>query len=172
MKMTGKRIHTILIALACTLVAMAQPQRSNERDRFNPEEFKAHLEAHITRSAHLTTEESQKFFPLFYEMKEKQRQLQKEISDLKKDKMRHLGPGPFHRPPRNAEMKDNISDEEYAKTLMRIKKLNAEMAEVESEYYRKFCREISPKKVFAAMIAEDDFHRVMLSRFNQERKRK
>jgi hypothetical protein len=131
------------------------------------QEFKAHLEETITKFAKFTPEESQKFFPLYYEMKEKQHELQKQMFDLKKGKMKRAENG---RP--SFEPREDVSDEEYTKTILKIKKLNADMADLEAEYYKRMCKAITAKKVFAVMQAEDDFHRKMLSRFNQERNRK
>ena len=147
-------------------MAWAQPQK---KEHFDMNEFKARLEKYINKAAHLTPEESQKFFPLYYEMKDKQHQMQMEMFKLKREKMKVI----FNRMPGSADKKfESLSDEEYAKAILRIKKLNLSIAELEADYYKKMCKVIPAKKVFIVMQAEDDYHRKMLSKFNQERIRK
>lgn len=154
MKMKGKCQHLLVlaVALAMSLGVWAQGQHGGQGDRskFNPEEFRVRLERHISRQAGFSAQESQKFFSIFHEMKDKQQKLQQEMFKLKKN-----------RPATNA------SDKEYSNAILKIKDLNAEIAELEEDYYKKMCKAISPKKVYQAMLAEDDFHRQMLRRFNR-----
>ena len=128
--------------------AMAQQQR---RGKFSPEEFKARLESYVTQEAGFTQAEAQAFFPVYFEMKGKQRQLQHRIYQLKK----------------NAPAAD-ASDNDYSQTIQKIKDLGVEMAQLEVSYYKKMCQDVSPKKVYRAMCAEDQFHRRMLEGFGQE----
>lgn len=144
-------MKTRLLLLVCFLASigmMAQPPRR----KFNPHEFKAKLEAFITSEAGFTPAEAQAFYPIFHEMKAKQRQLQHEIGKLK-----HTVP------PAQGD-----SDESYAATIQSITALNAETAKTEAAYYKKMCKAVSARKVFLAMTAEDRFHRQMLDRFNRK----
>lgn len=154
MKMKGKYQHLLVlaVALAMSLGVWAQGQHGGQGDRskFNPEEFRARLEGHISRQAGFSAQESQKFFSIYHEMKDKQHELQQKMFKLKKNR-----PAP------------NAPDKEYFSTILEIKDLNAEIAELEKDYYKKMCKAISPRKVYQAMLAEDDFHRQMLRRFNR-----
>ena len=67
-----KRIYIILMLLSVTLWGMAQQQ---DRKRFSPEKFDAELQQFIVQEAHLTPQESARFFPVFKEMQRKQRML-------------------------------------------------------------------------------------------------
>lgn len=129
---------------------MAQQQRG----KFKPEEFKAKLESFITNEAGLTPSEAQVFYPIYHEMKGKQRQLQHKIFMLKK----------------NAPT-DDASDKDFAITIQKIKDLGVEMAQLEVNYYKKMCQAISPQKVYKAMCAEDKFHRKMLEDFGHDQNR-
>lgn len=129
---------------------MAQPQRG----KFKPEEFKAKLESFVTSEAGFTQSEAQAFYPIYHEMKGKQRQLQHSIFILKK----------------NAAT-DNTSDKDYAITIQKIKDLGVEIAQLEVNYYKKMCQAISPQKVYKAMCAEDKFHRKMLEEFGHDQNR-
>jgi hypothetical protein len=129
---------------------MAQQQ---ERWKFNPEEFRAKLEEFITKKAEFTSAEAQTFFPIFHQMKEEQRNLQKEIFTLK-------------RIPKDA----NPSEKDYTNKIQRICELNTKMAEVQESYYKKMYKAVPAQKVYKAMLAEDIYHRMMLRQFDQRRK--
>ena len=101
-----------------------------------------------------TQAEAQAFFPIYFEMKGKQRRLQHSIYQLKKNA-----------PCANAEEKD------YAINIQKIKDLGVEMAQLEVNYYKKMCGAVSPRKVYAAMQAEDRFHRKMLEDFGGRQNR-
>ncbi len=146
-----KRIFILIIIQLCTsLCTMAQQQ---ERWKFNPEEFRAKLEEFITKKAEFTSAEAQTFFPIFHQMKEEQRNLQKEIFTLK-------------RIPKDA----NPSEKDYTNKIQRICELNTKMAEVQESYYKKLYKAVPAQKVYKAMLAEDIYHRMMLRQFDQRKR--
>ena len=71
----------VIMMMAMLTSALAQPKG----ERFDPPEFRAHLEGFISKEAGLTASEGKAFFPLFHEMKEKQRKIQDEIFRLKRN---------------------------------------------------------------------------------------
>lgn len=145
-----KRIFTLIIIQLCTnLCTMAQ----QERWKFNPEEFRAKLEEFITKKAEFTSAEAQTFFPIFHQMKEEQRNLQKEIFTLK-------------RIPKDAKP----SEKEYTNKIQRICELNVKMAQIQENYYKKLYKAVPAEKVYKAMLAEDIYHRMMLRQFDQRRR--
>lgn len=154
--MKRKYLHLLMLVVTLTmsLGICAQGQHGGQGgpSKFNPEEFRVRLEGHISRQAGFSAQESQKFFSIYHEMKDKQHKLQQEMFKLKKN-----------RPANSA------SDKDYLNTIQKIKDLNVEIAQIEENYYKKMCKAISPKKVYQAMLAEDEFHRQMLRRFNRER---
>ena len=145
-----KKTILLICALAMSTVLAAQ----HPRGKFNPEEFKAKLENFITAETGFTPAEAQAFYPIYHEMKDKQRKLQREIFQLKKNA------------PDN-----NASDKDFALVIQKIKDLGAEMAGLEVAYYKKMCKAVSPRKVYAAMQAEDKFHRKMLEEFGHDNPR-
>jgi len=152
MKARMFRIIIYTLFIICPLLhANAQSQ---QKGKFNPQEFKAKLESYITQEVGFTTDEAQAFFPIYFEMKGKQRQLQRNIYWLKK----------------NAPCA-NAADKDFAITIQKIKDLGVEMAQLEVNYYKKLCTVVSPQKVYRAMCAEDRFHRNMLEGFDQGAKR-
>ena len=137
-------LSLILLLAPCITASLCAQQH---REKFSPEEFKAKLEGFITAEAGFTSAEAQAFFPIYFEMKGKQRQLQHEVCQLKK----------------NAPTTDN--DKEYALVIQKIKDLGVEMAKQEVTYYKSLCKAVPARKVYAAMRAEDRFHRIMLEDF-------
>ena len=132
-----------LLVFCITMMAQ-QPQRG----KFNPDEFKARLESYVTKEAGFTQGEAQAFYPVYFEMKGKQRGIQRKIFQIKQ----------------KAE-NSNASDNDYAATIQKVKDLGVEMAQLEVTYYKKLCQVVSPQKVYKAMCAEDKFHRQMLENF-------
>lgn len=139
-----KIVFTALLAILCLSAEAQQPKRP----QFTPEEFRNRLEQHITRKAELTTAEAEQFFPLFHEMKTKQRELTRKAHELKRNP-----PAP------------NANDEEYSRVVQEIAKAESEAAEIGVTYYKRLCKALSPKKVYQALLADDTFHRKMLRDF-------
>ena len=137
-----------------SLSIAAQPQQRGREKRMSPEEFRAKTEAFIGEKAGFTSEEAQKFFPIYHEMKGKQWKLMLEMGKLKQQKLGLTS-----------------TDKEYATIVNKIKSLGVEIAQIEETYYKRMCKTVPAKKVFMAMQAEDNFHRQELSRFNHDRRR-
>ena len=139
-----KILYSILVALLIgTMPAMAQNE--GKGPRFNPEEFNARMENYIMEKACLTQAESDKLFPLYHEMKNKQMEINIKIHQLK-----------------HKEANANTTDKEYVAIISKIKDYAVEQANIEKTYFAKMCKAVSAKKVFGVMKAEDQFHREML----------
>ena len=148
-----RRLTTIIaMALLLALPVLAQNDKS---PRFSPEEFRAKLESFIAQRAFLTQAECEKVFPIYHEMKEKQRELQKKEHQLK-----------------YKTLKLEDEDKKFQDVLVQIADLHVEGAKIESTYYKKMSKVISPKKVYGIILAEDAFHREMLQRFNKTQQNK
>lgn len=145
-----REIKFFIIALTLVIAGSTASQAQQQRGKFNPQEFKEQMEAHITRHAEFSGAEAQAFYPIFHEMKDKQHQLQRKIFELKKNQPTCDAP-----------------DKQYNDRIQQINKLKVEMSQLEDTYYKKLCKVVSPKKVYKAMLAEDWFHREMLRKFNQ-----
>ena len=146
---------TLLLLFSLIAFSLAATAQQQQRGKFNPEEFKAKLESFITQEANLTPAEAQAFFPIYHEMKGKQRGIQHKIFRLKK----------------NAPAED-ADETEYAIIIQKINDLGVEMAELGVTYYKALCKAVPPHKVYAAMRAEDKFHRKMLEGFGPGQNRR
>ena len=149
-----KRLTTIL-AMALMLMSPVMAQQEGRRPRFNPEEFRARMEAYITQKAELTSAEAEKAFPLFLEMKSKQGEVMKKVQQL-----RHH---------RNEQLK---SESDYEKALTKMGELNVEAAKIEATYYKKISKAVSAQKAYRIKMADDAFHREMLQHANNGFKEK
>ena len=118
---------------------------------FNKQEFRQRMQEFITKEAGLTEKEAEVFFPIYNEYKDKQRQFHVTINKLK------------HRVPASGD------EQAYEECLMMIAKQNAEMAGLDSVYYKKICKVISAEKFFKILNIEDRMHRRMLQNYNRKR---
>lgn len=123
----------------------AQPQgqqQGNQQRKFDPQEFTKRMEGYIAMKAGLSREEADKFFPIYREFKQKQRELTFKQQRLQREK------------PSN--------DKEYDNVISQIADLSVQIAKLEQTYYPKLCKVISAKKMYNVLQAENDFHRDMV----------
>ena len=137
----NSELKTLFIALLCfiPLLGAAQPQEQRGDRHFDPKKFQQMKEQSLTKAASLTPEEAKAFFPLYNEMRTKQREMGRQIHNLKK----------------------NAQGDPKA-TIMRIKQLQVDMAELERSYFDRILKLVPPEKVLKVIETEDDFHRRMV----------
>lgn len=167
MKATTKLLlFTLLLLLANTLplrannshqikvndnkTCVANYSERKPRPPFSPQDFKADLMAHITQRAGLTPEESKTFFPLFFEMREKCR-------NIEHQKERTL---------RNATQ-PNMSERDCQRALTLTAELNAKAARTEKQYMERLRKIVGAKKLIKAINADHDFGRNFFRRMTK-----
>ena len=116
---------------------------------FNKQEFRQRMQDYITKEASLTPDEAKVFFPIYNEYKDKQRKINMSIHRLKK------------------ETPAQADENAYEQRLLKIAALNAEVAGLDSTYYKKMCKAISAQKFFKILTIEDRMHRRMLQNYNR-----
>ena len=129
-----KTKFTIMLLLLSQMVGLAQ-----KRPRFNPEHFESELQQFITTEACLTAQEAATFFPVYKEMRKKQRSL-----FIKGDQYRHV------------DYRDN---ELCAKAIRELDDIDLEIKTLQQTYYRKFLKLLPAGKVLKRRRAEEKFHR-------------
>ena len=139
-----KKIMLCWLMAICSFSLWAQPGPPKGQQRFDPQKFQQMVEESLTKAAGLSSEEAKAFFPLYNEMRQKQREMGIQIHELKKNATGDA--------------------KAYTATILKIKQLQVNMAELEQNYYKRFMKVIPPEKVFQVMKAEDDFHRRMVQR--------
>ena len=138
------------IALLCMLFSSIAMYGQENKPRFSPEKYKAHMEKHISEKAGFTPEEAQKFFPIYHKLRSEQRSFNKLIMQMKR------------------RCKEEAQDEKaYQEVLTKIGELKVKSAQLEYQYYQLMYKTISAEKVFKALNAEDRFHRDMVRTFNR-----
>ena len=111
-----------ILSFSFLLFGIALMAQQQQRGKFNPQEFKSKLESYVTAEAGFNPSEAQAFYPIYFEMKGKQRGLQRQIFMLKK----------------NAPQAG--ADKDYSIIIQKIKDLGVEMAKLEVTYYKKLCQ--------------------------------
>lgn len=137
-----KKVLFIALLSVVQVNLFAQAKDVPAEPRMEPKEFQHRIRQELTRVAGFTQEEEEKFFSLYTEMRDKQRQVGRQIHALKKEQ------------PQSAK--------EYSSTIARIKQLQVEMSKVEQSYYKRILAAIPAEKVWLVMKAEDEFHRRMV----------
>lgn len=142
-----KKLVLILFISCFGITVWAQ----KERARLKPEEFRAKQEAFITQKADLTKDEAAKFFPAFFELQNKKKELNdKALSLIKKGK------------------DDKTTENEYDKIIEQVLDLRIESDKLEKEYYKRFRKVLSAKKLYKVQYAEMRFHRELLKGANHQ----
>lgn len=138
----------LILSFFCLVCSYSNAQK---RPNFSPERFEAELEQFITTDACLTPEESARFFPVYREMRKKQRNI------LDKNRfMRHF---------------DFNDDKACAEVIRRNDANDIEMKRCQREYHEKFMKILPASKVFRIIRSEDKFHkRIFRKAFNKRGK--
>lgn len=120
-----------------------QPQRRGPQ-AFRPEKFKKDLQAHIRRQAELTQEEARQFFPIFFEMKDK-------LRNLDHQKNRAL----------RRAAKAGGSEADCKRVMALQVQLNRKRNKVYEEYTERLAKVVSYRKLVKACEADQSFGRKM-----------
>ncbi len=134
-----KRVASFVIFwCAITLSCMAQMPAQHQQ-RFSPERFEAELQEFITREAGLSAEEAARFFPLYKEMQDKQRQLFA--------RQRGLG---------NEKPADDAG---CLRVINERDDIDLELKRIQKNYHARFLEIFSASKLYDILKAEERFHR-------------
>ena len=123
-----------LILFLCTTFACAQ-----ERQKFDPKRFEADLEQFIATEAGLTAQQAAAFFPVYKEMRDKQRVLFGRMGQY-----RHV---------------DTCDDDACAKAIRALDDCEMQIKQLQHQYHLRFMEILPAAKVLKAIRAEERFHR-------------
>jgi Spy/CpxP family protein refolding chaperone len=143
-----------LLLLASNLAFAQHPDHDDEDiDGPNGEKIEALRAAYITQQLALTTSESQTFWPLYNEMRDKEKAMRKAARPNLKKKV--------------GELTEAEADELINKHL----DLETQIANLHREYYAKFKKVLSAKKLVKLPMAEREFKRTLLEKVRERRGR-
>lgn len=113
----------------------------------------------ITSRLDLTTEESEKFWPLYNEYRKKVDKLHQDRMELIDGKMQ-------------SDSINALSDGEAEKVLSSILKINDEYARVQNEYYKRFQKLLGPRRALELYRSEVQFKRAIVRELREMPERK
>ena len=113
--------------------------------------------AYITEQLELTTEEAQKFWPLYNAFDDKQ-------SELRHEKMRSI----LDRfKPGNVE---KLSEKDASNSLAQMEKIEEDLFNLKKKFIKDLQGVISAKKIIKLKKAEEDFNRELLKQMREKRR--
>lgn len=133
--------HVLLLFSLCTLALCVQAQPS----RLSEEEFRAKQREYITQRAGLTEDEAEKFFPLYFELQDKKRELNEQCRELN-----HRG------------THEELTDDQYWDLMEQTQDIKLQSEKLEGDYLKRFKKVLSGKKLFMVQRAEMNFHMDMV----------
>lgn len=129
-----------------------QQQVPNRSGQFSAAEYWNQQKAFFTEKAQLTEDEAAAFFPLYNELQQKKRELNRDIRRV----MRELA---------GAES----SEEQSLKAIDAQAETNIKIAELEKEYLQKFKKVLPASKILKVQNAEEQFNSQILKDIQQSR---
>ena len=121
------------------------------------EKVKALKVAYITEQLELTTEEAEKFWPLYNAFDDKQAELRHEKMRAILDRFR---PGSV----------DKLSEKEASALLVQMESLEENLFNLKKKFIKDLQGVISAKKIIKLKKAEEDFNRVLLKLMREKRR--
>ena len=143
---------SILIVMLCGFLPLLWAQ-GDKKPRLTKEEFRERQRTFITERAELTKEEAEKFFPLFFELQDR-----KQVLNDKAWKLMRKGKD------------ERTTEEQYGEILEGIYDARIASEELEKEYFQKFRKILSNKKIYMVQRAEMRFHRNLLKGMQGKKK--
>ena len=143
----------ILLFIICGFTPLLWAMDGCNQQRLSPEEFRAKQKAFIIEKAGLNKEEAAKFFPVYFELQDKKKALnEKAWGLLRKGK------------------DDKTTEAQYAEILKGVYDARSASDKLERDYYEKFKKILSNKKIYMVQKAEMRFHRELLKSANRKDK--
>ncbi|MBQ6747419.1 MAG: hypothetical protein IJR07_10300 [Bacteroidaceae bacterium] len=136
-----------LVFLLTMVVAIASlnAQETRRRERMTPEQFQARQQEYLTKVAELTEQEAKEFFPLYFEMKQKQKAIQDEAWKLFRE-----------------GKNDNAKEGSYKEINDTFTESQLNSARLEKSYLEQFRKILSDKKIYKIKQAEMGFRTNMV----------
>ena len=135
-------IRYLILIVACILCL---PATAQNKSKYSKSEFRAKKQAYMAEKAGLTKEESEKFFPLYFEFQDKKKEINKDAWGTAKK-----------------GIKPDTTDQEYKEIIDNFFTDQEAIAKLEREHIEKYRKVLSDKKIYMLYWAEIKFSRNML----------
>lgn len=121
------------------------PIFAQKKNKYKEGDFRGKQQIYMTEKAGLTSEEAEKFFPLYFELQDKKKAINKQRwADARHGK----NPG--------------TTEEEYGKIIDNFYNTKHEMIDLEKEYIEKYRKILTDRKIYMIYWAEIKFNRNMM----------
>ena len=121
------------------------------------EKVKALKVAYITEQLELTTDEAQKFWPIYNALNDKQGELRHEKMKSILDRCK----------PGNVE---KLSEKDASNSLIQMEKIEEDLFNLKKKFIKDLQGVISAKKIIKLKKAEEDFNRELLKQMREKRR--
>ena len=136
------KIRYFITLAACLFCIATFAQKKSQQTE---PKFRSKQQAYMSKKAGLTQEESEKFFPLYFEFQDKKKEINKEAWKVAKE-----------------GRKPETTEKEYEEIIDKFFDNQETIAKLEKEYIKKYRKILSAKKVYMVYWAERKFTRNML----------
>lgn len=137
--MKNRYILFVLTALLCL------PLFAQKKNKCSKDEFRSKQQAYMTEKAGLTAEEAQKFFPIYFELQDKKKAMNKQRWEQARQ-----GKTP------------GTTEDEYNMIIDRFFNSETDMLDLEKEYIEKYRKVLTNQKIYMIYWAEIKFNRNMM----------
>ena len=140
-----KRILFMVLACLCLGITTTMANCPQKHKPISKKEFRARQAAFLGEKAQLTTEEASQFFPVYFELQDKKKEINEELRKKIRDSRNH-----------------ELTEEDYTEMVDLWLKVKEQQNELEADYAKRFQKLLPAKKLFNLMHAEMRFHRNMM----------
>lgn len=127
-------------------------QAPNQSGQFSAAEYARQQREFFTKNAELTQAEADEFFPVYNELQQKKRELNRDIRRIMR-----VEPG------------SQVTEEQSIKAIDAKADVNIKIAELEKEYLQKFKKILPASKILKIQNAEEQFNSQILKDIQQSR---
>lgn len=145
-----KKALLLIACMVCLTVSAQEPRGEAPRPRMTPEEYQTRQKEFIARHAELTEEESEAFFPLYFELQDKKHKLNGQAWK----QVRAVRP-------------QELTEEDCNTMIDALADTKIECANLEKQYLVEFKKILPAKKLMRVQMAEDRFQRELLRGMQQ-----
>jgi hypothetical protein len=148
----NKIVTTFLILVSAT--TFAQQAKYRERFQQKKEQVKSLKVAFITEELKLTSNEAEKFWPLYNSFEEKQ-------MELRKNKMKNYLD--------RAENTEKLTEKEAASLISQIQNTEDELHQIKKKFIVNLKNVLPSVKILKLKKAEDEFNRKLLQQYRDKK---
>ena len=132
----------------------------NAQHKKGREKIKAYKVSFITEKLNLSSEEAEKFWPIYNKYDEEMMQLHREERyNIKKEVFKNGGI-------------EKLSEKESKNILKKIRDIAKQRYEIKANFHDRVSKILPFKKILTLEIAEHEFHRKLFKKYKGEKRRK